>query len=1098
MIAPLPANEPARLAALRAFDILDTPRDEAFDRVTRMAAAMLQSPIALVSLVDEDRQWLKSTCGLEVSETPRSVAFCAHTILGQEVLVVPDSTLDPRFDTNPLVTGAPGIRFYAGAPLRTSDGFQLGSLCVIDTVPRELATAQVSLLTDLAALVVNQLERVRAESSLRIELEERKEAEKKARVSEEKFRAVTQSVGDAIISSDSAGNIIFWNSGAEKTFGQREEAVLGQPLGIILPERLRAMHRAWMARFPATDEMRASGKTVELIGLRQDGGEFPIELTLSTWKTDEGAFFTGIVRDISDRLETASALVESERFLQSTLDALSSNIAILDEHGKIIGVNDAWKRFADGNHCQSHLRGVGDNYLKLCDEARGPFSEEAPLMAAGIRSVMDGTRSSFEMEYPCHAPDEERWFIARVTRFEGDGEGAVRVVVAHENISARKRAELALTQSEELLRRVMDSSQDCINILNLKGELLWMNEGGQRIMEIDDFEVLRGRVWADLWPEDERQSALVAVEEARCKRVGTFSGSCPTEKGAPRWWEVVLTPVLSDDGEPQKILSVSRDISARKEAEVELLRAKKAAEDANCAKGEFLANMSHEIRTPMNGILGMTELVLESSLTEEQRGYLTMANSSGKALLGLINDILDFSKIEAGKLELEAINFNLRETVADLLRPLVFRAGRKRIELVTHIAHDIPDGLVGDALRLRQIVCNLTDNALKFTERGSITVKIELEAAADGERCLHFSVKDTGIGIPAEKQGLIFKAFEQVDGSTTRNYGGTGLGLAIAGQLVEQMHGKVWIESQIGLGTTFHFTAWFGVASSSLSSSSPVVNGDAPRTKGEKEKAGLRILLAEDNVINHALATAILTKRGHSVIHAVNGREAMEAATREPFDLIFMDVQMPEMDGIEATQRIRATETPLGMHTPIVALTAHALTGDRERCLAAGMDDYLSKPLQKPELFALLATIPKSSSTATLKPNGNGASTKHKAESDIPAALRIFSRAELLDQVDDDEPLMQRMIALFHENTPRLADDLRNSIALRASADVARSAHALLSSLGAFGAHHARQLTQKLEAQALDENYEHSDRTFAALERETAAIYAALAAFTPA
>jgi CheY-like chemotaxis protein/anti-sigma regulatory factor (Ser/Thr protein kinase) len=271
--------------------------------------------------------------------------------------------------------------------------------------------------------------------------------------------------------------------------------------------------------------------------------------------------------------------------------------------------------------------------------------------------------------------------------------------------------------------------------------------------------------------------------------------------------------------------------------------------------------------------------------------------------------------------------------------------------LQVEIAGDVPDQLVGDPQRLRQILLNFADNALKFTERGSILVKVQTEVEHAHERCLHFSVTDTGIGIPHEKQALIFEAFAQVDGSTTRNYGGTGLGLAIAARLVEQMRGKVWIESVVGEGTTFHFTAWFG-SKPAVSPSTAVPHGSAPELEGPKHS--LRILLVEDNVINRAVATALLQKRGHTLVQATNGREAVDAAAREPFDLIFMDVQLPEIDGFDATRSIRRMEQRTGRRTTIVAMTAHAMAGDRERCLASGMDGYLSKPLDRATLLQVL------------------------------------------------------------------------------------------------------------------------------------------------
>jgi PAS domain S-box-containing protein len=318
---------------------------------------------------------------------------------------------------------------------------------------------------------------------------------------------------------------------------------------------------------------------------------------------------------------------------------------------------------------------------------------------------------------------EERW----ETLADDDGK-SLRAIGTCQDITVAKHAAMALRGREELLRRVMDSSQDCIKILDLEGRLLWMNEGGKDIMEIDDFDAVQNTIWCDLWPADEQAAPRAALELARSSQVGRFNGFCPTAKATPRWWEVVVTPVLNGQGSPEKILSVSRDITVRRQAEVELLRAKDAAEAATRAKSEFLANMSHEIRTPMNGILGMTELTLDTELNHEQREYLGMVKTSAHSLLGVINDILDFSKIEAGKLDMEAISFSIRQTIGAMLKPLGMRAAEKHVELVADIPGDVPDHLIGDPLRLRQILLNLTDNAIKFTAKGEVVVRVTAAA----------------------------------------------------------------------------------------------------------------------------------------------------------------------------------------------------------------------------------------------------------------------------------------------------------------------------------------------------------------------------------
>lgn len=621
------------------------------------------------------------------------------------------------------------------------------------------------------------------------------------------------------------------------------------------------------------------------------------------------------------------------------------------------------------------------------------------------------------------------------------------------------------------------------------------------------------------------------------------------------------------------------------EANSQLLASKQKAEDASRTKSEFLANMSHEIRTPINGILGMAELVLDTEITAEQRDYLGMLKSSADSLLRVINDILDFSKIESGKLELCPVEFNLHDTVGDAVRALSLRAHEKELELALYIAPEVPEFLVGDSGRLCQILINLVGNAIKFTPKGEIVVRTEVDSEATNGVQLHFSVADTGIGIPADKHALIFEAFSQADGSTTRNYGGTGLGLSISSHLVKLLGGRIWVESEPGKGSTFHFTihcersqnavqktsstpsdfaglpllvvddnnanrriliemtkAW-GICATAAENGNEALEklreakknssafrlvivdscmpemtgfelvecirrdprladitimmltsagqrGDAARCRelgiasylfkpirksellsvisgalrqsakrnphavpsnSPESSRQLRILVAEDNLVNQTVILHMLTNQGHLPTIVGNGKEAVAALQTESFDLVFMDVQMPEMDGLNATHKIRENEALTGVHVPIIAMTAHAMKGDKESCLAAGMDGYLAKPVSSKQIEDLISVMLNPQPRSQSQPLS---STAHPLSWDPLKAL---------EKVDGDEVLLRELMQIFLEEGPRQLDTMNRAIEHGDANAMERTAHSLKGELRYLGLVGAAQQACELE-----------------------------------
>ncbi|MCW5969345.1 MAG: response regulator [Blastocatellales bacterium] len=789
--------------------------------------------------------------------------------------------------------------------------------------------------------------------------------------------------------------------------------------------------------------------------------------------------------------------------------------------------------------------------------------------------------------------------------------------MADRRISAQSRE---LQSSEERYRLLFERSLAGVYRSTLDGRLLDCNEAYSTMLGYDSkAECLRHLV-TEHYRDAEDRSALMD----RLRREGKvmdFEVCLRRRDGTLGWVLGNATLLAGRDGSDTVIEGTIIDITHRKEVEAALHRAIEAAEEANRAKSEFLANMSHEIRTPMNGIIGMTELALATDLTLEQREYLETVRGSAASLLGIINDILDFSKVEARKLELDSAPFDLAALLDETLRALAPRAHEKDIELICSIAPDAPVHLKGDPGRVRQVIVNLVNNAIKFTESGEVILRVD-PRGSDGDReLLHFSISDTGIGIAPDKLNVIFEAFTQADASTTRRFGGTGLGLAITSQLIELMGGRIEVESELGKGSTFHFTLPFEKVSGASAWSHPrdladlngarvlVVDdhatnrrildeilarwgmhptlvdggraaietmerafnegtpfdlvlldyqmpdmdgfevaerikhrpelaattimmlssighqGDAARCRelgvaaymtkpvrqsvlldamlsvlnpsdkpdgAESErthyrplfmeaKRSLRVLVAEDNRVNQLVARKMLERFGHTAVIAEDGKAALAALDRERFDVVLMDIEMPEMDGLEATEEIRRRELDGGAHLPVIALTAYARQEDRERCLGAGCDGYLAKPFGAVDLAAALESVLPAAETAA-------------PETVKVAPEERFDCADLLERTGGDHELVGELIELFLEDYPQHVDALRRAVDAGDANRLTSVAHTLKGSLGSIAAPRASAIAARLERMGRDGDATQARAAEAELLAELSALHLVLEA----
>ncbi|MGY6213737.1 PAS domain S-box protein [Methylolobus aquaticus] len=750
---------------------------------------------------------------------------------------------------------------------------------------------------------------------------------------EDAARARLDQLREIVFETDAQGRIVFLNAAWERILKHRRDVCLGRALTEFVVDNDRSLWHALSSHpSPATGhaEIRVSNAS---------GTALVFEAVAS--RLGSGGV-VGSLHDVSARKQAEAERREARMRYRAILDNSSHFIGLLDLDGCLVDVNRTALRFAGVEATQ--VLGIPFRDTPWWDHS---IDEQAKLDEA-IEQARAGSAVRFETTHPA-ADGAIRHIEFSLTPI-ADTDGRIAYLLPEgRDITERKRA-------EQRFRLVVESSANALLLVDAKGVIQLANAQAESWFGYSREELV-GHAVDMLVPTMQRaqharnREAYLARPAVRPMNAGGRELFAQRKDGSTFPVEIGLNPIETDAG--PMVLSSIVDVSERWRTQEALHRAKEAAEKASVAKSEFLANMSHEIRTPLNGILSATELLAAGEILPSQREYLDIIQTSGEALLAVVNDVLDFSKVEAGKLELEHVAFSPREQALAVLRLFSVEIATKPLQVRCDLEPDLPDQLVGDPVRLRQILMNLIGNAIKFTEQGEIVLRVSLESSADDSVKLRFTVSDTGIGIPSDRLATLFSPFVQVDSSTTRRFGGTGLGLAISRRLVTLMQGESGVVSDLGHGSTFWFTATFG---RNRAAAAATLLGDRQKPDGDGALPSARVLLVEDNPVNRTMLLALLGRLGHRVDAVINGRECLEALAQRRYDVILMDCQMPELDGYQTTQIIRDPGSRVLDHAvPVIALTAHALPGDRERCLASGMDDYLTKPVRGEQLRLALS-----------------------------------------------------------------------------------------------------------------------------------------------
>ena len=1077
--------------------------------------------------------------------------------------------------------------------------------------------------------------------------------------SQVQISGIINSAMDAIITVDERHCVTLFNQAAEQMFGYTADDVIGQPPECLLPERHRGKYCTQLHHFLQTRvEQGVMGTLMPFYGQRADGTEFPVEASFSQVASVGQKYYSIILRDITERqravrrleMQHAAALLLAESapladamplLLQIICENLDWDVGefwSVERAANVLHQSALWHTPSTGiaefaHSAQSYPCAPGTGLPGRIWGSRASvwiadLAQDKNFPRASL-AVSAGLRSAFG--FPLLSEGEVLGvliFFSRQIQPADEELSKVMLVIGSQTgqFIKRKQTEEALRQREQHLRAIIDTSPECVKLVAADGTLLDMNPAGLALIEAESAAAVVGQCVYFLVAPEYREEFRALNEHVCQGHRGRLEFELVGLRGTRRWMETHAVPLCNPADGALIQLAITRDITERKQMEAELKQARDGALESARLKAEFLANMSHEIRTPMNGIIGMTDLLIDTELSAEQRDYVQIVQGSADALLSLINDILDFSKIEAGKLQLETINFNLRTTVEGAIELLTEQALNKKLELALLFEPDVPELLRGDPGRLRQILTNLIGNALKFTEQGEVIVHVTRVSETEQGALVRVTVSDTGIGIAPAAQVQLFQAFTQADGSMTRRFGGTGLGLAISKQLVELLGGEIGVESVPGQGSTFSFTVWLekqaqrsevvaaqqadlcglrvlivddhaisrhilvtqtnswemtsveaanglqaldclrtaatqgqpfalalvdlqmpdmdgfelaraikddpafaatrvilmstlnrrghrghgetarqlgiagylpkpirrtqlydclvtvmsGIERPALVTQHSLNEAHAQLTPPSRSRIGT-ILIAEDNEVNQKVLKRQMEELGYCTEIVSNGRQAVAALQLRSFDLVLMDCQMPEMDGFAATEEIRRREGTL-RHTPVIALTAHAMLGDRERCLAAGMDDYLPKPVRVRDLSRMLSHWYNLSHTREGEPPSPSpglALTKPSAMDDAPVDLEL-----LLEVGGGNGTGVEELIEFYLQKASAVIKDLKQCLAVGDFGRLERAAHSLKGSSATCGMRAVVPALRDLEQMGRNQKDEEMEQTIQRIEQE--------------